>query len=82
MSAIDDKDFKQLTDNVKRILSYLENDETTGRKGIFHDVSDLKARITAIEDRHKVRNGVIAFFSVVASFVFWILREAYVNIVK
>lgn len=82
MGVTDDKEFKQLTDNVKRILSYLENDETTGRKGIFHDVNELKARVTIIEDRHKIRNGVIAFFSVVASACFWILREAYINLIK
>ena len=73
---MDEKEFKQLTDNVKRILSYLENDETTGRKGIFHDVSELKDRVSTIEDRYKIQTGVLAFFSAIGAFLLWLVTQA------
>jgi hypothetical protein len=70
---------EELSENVKRILSYLENDETTGRKGIFHDVSDLKDRVGKIEDRHKLQVGLIAVFSSIGAGLIWLFEHIFIK---
>lgn len=82
MANIEERDFQQLMADVKRILTYLENDESTGRKGIFHDVEENKKRLQKIEDRQKAQRAIVTFLSVIGGFLFWVLREVYVYFVK
>ena len=72
---MNDAKIEELSDNIKRILSYIENDDSTGRKGMFNDVCDLKDRVGKIEDRYKIQVGIIAFFSAIGSFCLWLISH-------
>lgn len=46
------KDLQEIHDQQTRILSYLENDKSTGRKGLVTELHDLKKDMETIKQHH------------------------------
>ncbi len=66
---------KELNEKLDRVLSYLDNDPLTGRRGLYEDMQDLKSRVNNIELEKKITKGQKAVFLFIGG-IFWSLTLA------
>ena len=54
MTPEERQEIQELKTNVKEILSYIKNDETTGRLGLYSEMKDVKERLSKVEVFQKI----------------------------
>ena len=79
MTAHEKNQLDDVNKNILRILSYLENDPTTGSKGLVERTKDLEQIVSNIQTDEKVKRGKLAGVAIVGSAVvsvlIWVIKE-------
>lgn len=77
-----DYEIKDLVQKVERILSYIENDTMTGRKGLFTQVEDNRKNIEDLQRKSLVRKGVSIGWGAAGAAIFFLLKIIFDLITK
>lgn len=65
-------------DKLNRILSYIENDEKTGRKGLFTECAEMRRDLDGLLEREKIymaKVGIIgSIFGAIGAGIVWAFK--------
>ena len=67
-------EIKELVQKVERVLSYIENDTTTGRKGLFAQVEENKKNIEGLLRNSLIRKGMNIGWGAAGAAIFFLLK--------
>jgi len=67
-------EIKELVQKVERMLSYIENDTTTGRKGLFAQVEENRANIEDLQRSSLLRKGMSIGWGAAGAAMFFLLK--------
>lgn len=67
-------DIKELVQKVERVLSYIENDSTTGRKGLFAQVEENRMSIEALQRSSLIRKGMNMGWGAAGAAIFFLVK--------
>ena len=73
MTAHENNQLDSVNKKIDRILSYLENDPSTGSKGLVERTKDLENQVNQIEVKDKVKRAKLTGFTVLGSGVLTVL---------
>jgi hypothetical protein len=72
-----------ISQKLDRILSILENDEKTGRKGSVQKISDLENEVELLKTKDKITESKTALLGTIggflAMFIAWIFEHFIIN---
>lgn len=78
MTPSENEQIQSLNTKVDRILNFLENDPSTGEKGLVARTKDLEKKIGQIETDEKVKRGKTTVLTIVGSalisFLAWLFK--------
>lgn len=71
-----DKDYeiRELVQKVERVLSYIENDSMTGRKGLFTQVEENRKNIEDLQRKSLIKKGVSIGWGAAGAAIFFLLK--------
>lgn len=75
-------EIKELVQKVERILSYIENDSTTGRKGLFAQVEENKQNIEELQRGTYIRKGVMMGWGAAGSVIVILIKIILSSVIK
>lgn len=67
-------EIKELVQKVERVLSYIENDSTTGRKGLFAQVEENRQNIEELQRSSLIRKGMSMGWGAAGAAIFFLLK--------
>jgi hypothetical protein len=67
-------EIKELVQKVERVLSYIENDSTTGRKGLFAQVEENRLNIEDLQRSSFIRKGMNIGWGAAGAAIFFLLK--------
>jgi len=67
-------EIKELVQKVERMLSYIENDTTTGRKGLFAQVEENRTNIEKLQKSSLIRRGMNIGWGAAGAAIFFLLK--------
>ena len=67
-------EIKELVQKVERMLSYIENDTTTGRKGLFAQVEENRTNIEKLQKSSLIRRGMNIGWGAAGAAMFFLLK--------
>jgi len=67
-------EIKELVQKVERMLSYIENDTTTGRKGLFAQVEENRTNIEKLQKSSLIRRGMSIGWGAAGAAMFFLLK--------
>jgi|AntDeeMetagen681_2_1112603.scaffolds.fasta_scaffold15469_2 hypothetical protein len=67
-------EIKELVQKVERVLSYIENDTTTGRKGLFAQVEENRTNIEDLQRSGYIRKGMGIGWGAAGAAIFFLLK--------
>jgi hypothetical protein len=75
-------DIRELVQKVDKVLSYIQNDDTTGRKGLFAQVEENKQNIEELQRGTYVRKGVMMGWGAAGSIIVILIKIIFDSIDK
>lgn len=69
-NGISPEEFKELSNKIDRVLTYLEDDPSTGRKGIYHRIEVLDKKVVDLETINKITAAQKAVYVFVGGLIF------------
>jgi len=67
-------EIKELVQKVERMLSYIENDTTTGRKGLFAQVEENRTNIEDLQRSSLLKKGMNIGWGAAGAAMFFLLK--------
>lgn len=67
-------EIKELVQKVERLLSYIENDDTTGRKGLFTQVEENRTNIEYLQRSSLLKKGMSMGWAAAGAAIFFLLK--------
>jgi hypothetical protein len=67
-------EIKELVQKVERVLSYIENDTTTGRKGLFAQVEENRTNIEDLQRTGFIKKGMNIGWGAAGAAIFFLLK--------
>jgi len=67
-------EIKELVQKVERVLSYIENDTTTGRKGLFAQVEENRTNIEDLQRTALIKRGMNIGWGAAGGAIFLLLK--------
>lgn len=67
-------EIKELVQKVERVLSYIENDSTTGRKGLFTQVEENRKNIEELQRNSFIRKGMMVGWGAAGAAIVFLIQ--------
>lgn len=69
-----EQEIKELVQKIDRVLSYIENDSTTGRKGLFAQVEENRMNIEELQRSSLIKKGMSIGWGAAGAAIFFLLK--------
>lgn len=67
-------EIRELVQKVERVLSYIENDTATGRKGLFAQVEENRSNIEELQRSSLIRKGMNIGWGMAGAAIFFLIK--------
>lgn len=67
-------EIRELVQKIERVLSYIENDSSTGRKGLFAQVDENKVSIEQLQRDAQIRKGLGVGLGMAGAAIFFLIK--------
>ncbi len=75
-------EIRELVQKVERVLSYIENDTATGRKGLFAQVEENRQNIEELQRSSLIRKGMNIGWGAAGAAIFFLIKIIFDLLIK